>query len=101
MPVADQVAFLQKAFTRIRYEILGGMPRSYKWVSNSEGGESREIAVTADEFADSVLQAERGDMGIVNKVARDAGFFQCPHHHVRMIGGLGKQNQRGRLQNTA
>ena len=68
---------------------------SRKWVSNGEGAEPREIAVAADELADSVLQAKRGDMGIVDKVARDAGFFHHPHHHVGMIRRLVEQNQRG------
>ncbi len=48
-----------------------------------------------------MLQAERGDIGIVDKVARDARFFQYPRHHVGMIRRLGEQNQRGRIQNAA
>ena len=49
--------------------------------------------VSGDKFADAVLDTQGGNMSIVDKVARDAGFFHNRHHDLRMIRRLVQKYQ--------
>lgn len=46
-----------------------------KWINEAQASETREVAITGEQFTHAMLKAQSHDVGIVNQVARDSGLL--------------------------
>lgn len=72
-----------------------------KRINDAQTVKAAEITVASKQFGDAVLQAQGGNVRVVNQVARRARLAYDLIEQGNVAFGLGEQNERGRSKDAA
>lgn len=75
-----------------------GMDLDGEWIAHLYSGKTTEVPVGSPQFANTVLDDQRGDMRIMNKVADSMARLEQALHENGMARSLPKHRQRRRLE---
>ena len=75
-----------------------GLPEG---IADCQGRKAGEIPVAGDELADSVLEAERCNVSVVDQVPRNTGFLNDRHHDFGVVRRLLKKDKSWRSKKSA